>query len=158
MERGIAISSPRWPVWLNAAALLIASYRVEQFGRTHPLRLLLGELPRDGIATRLELPALSRDAVEAMGQTRLQMSLALTSPASFRLLTIVVGWATFLFCGFGLMSRRNAMSYAALAVASLSVATTMYLIIDLSDPYSGFIQASNSPIERVMKDIVDDDK
>src|SRR5579872_559938 len=102
--------------------------------------------------------AAARDAVEAMGQTRLQMSLALTSPASYRLLIIVVGWATFLFCGFGLMSRRNAMSYAALAVASLSVATTMYLIIDLSDPYSGFIQASNSPIERVMKDIVDDDK
>jgi hypothetical protein len=26
MERGTTISSPRWPVWLNAAALLIASF------------------------------------------------------------------------------------------------------------------------------------
>jgi len=102
--------------------------------------------------------AAARDAIEAMGQTRLQMSFALTSPASFRLLAVVVGWATFLFCGFGLMSRRNAMSYAALAVASLSVATTMYLILDLSDPYSGFVQASNSPIERVIKDIADASK
>ena len=48
--------------------LLIASYRAEQFGRTHPLRLLLGELPRDGIATRLELAALSRDAVAILAE------------------------------------------------------------------------------------------
>jgi hypothetical protein len=100
----------------------------------------------------------ARDAVEAMAQTRLQMSLALTSPVSFRLLTIVVGWATFLFCGFGLMSRRNTMAYCALGVASLAVATTMYLIADLSDPYSGFIVTSYSPIERVMKDIPDSAK
>ena len=26
MERGTTISSPRWPVWLNAAALLVASF------------------------------------------------------------------------------------------------------------------------------------
>jgi hypothetical protein len=100
----------------------------------------------------------ARDAIEAMGQTRLQMSLALTSPVSFRLLTIVVGWATFLFCGFGLMSRRNVMAYCALGVAALAVATTMYLIADLSDPYSGFIVTSYSPIERVMRDIPDSAK
>ena len=47
-------------------AMLVASYRDEELGPTHPLRVVLGELPRNGAVTRLELGALSREAVAAM--------------------------------------------------------------------------------------------
>jgi hypothetical protein len=97
--------------------------------------------------------AAARQAVETIGQTRLQMSLALTSPLSYPLLCVLVGWATCLFCGFGLISGPHGMSFAALAVGVLAVSTAMYMIVDLSDPYSGLFQASSTPIERVMKDI-----
>ena len=86
-------------------------------------------------------------------QMRLQMALALTNPVSYSLLAIVVAWATFLFCGFGLMSRGNAMAFAALAVGAAAVASAVYLIMNLSDPYSGFLEASRAPIERILKDI-----
>jgi hypothetical protein len=95
----------------------------------------------------------ARQAVDMIGQTRLQMSLALTSPLSYPLLFVLVGWATFLFCGFGLISGPHAMSFGALAVGVLAVSTAMYMIVDLSDPYSGLFQASSTPIERVMNDI-----
>jgi hypothetical protein len=76
-----------------------------------------------------------------------------TDPSAYPLLPIVVGWAVFLFCGFGLMSRSNPMAFAALAVGAAAVSSAVYLIVDLSDPYSGLFQASSAPIERVMKDI-----
>jgi hypothetical protein len=81
------------------------------------------------------------------------MALALSDPISYPLLTIVTAWAVFLFCGFGLMSRSNPMAFAALAVGSVAVSSAVYLIVDLSDPYSGLFQASSAPIEKVMRDV-----
>jgi DNA-binding CsgD family transcriptional regulator len=54
----------------EAPALLVASYRDEELGPTHPLRVVLGELPPNGAVTRLELAALSREAVATMGAPR----------------------------------------------------------------------------------------
>src|SRR5271156_5073679 len=51
----------------------------------------------------------------AIGQARLQMSLALVDPVNYPLLCIVVAWATCLFCGYGLQSKGHPMSYVALA-------------------------------------------
>jgi DNA-binding CsgD family transcriptional regulator len=47
----------------TAALLLVATYRDEELGRIHPLRLVLGELPAAPSISRLELAPLSRDAV-----------------------------------------------------------------------------------------------
>jgi hypothetical protein len=95
----------------------------------------------------------ANQAHAAIEQIRLQMALALTNPVTYSLLAIVVAWATFLFCGFGLMSRSNAMAFAALAVGAAAVASAVYLIINLSDPYSGLFEASRAPIERILKDV-----
>jgi hypothetical protein len=51
--------------------------------------------------------AKANSAVDAIGQARLQMSFALSSPVSYPLVLIVVGWGMFLFCGFGLMSKGH---------------------------------------------------
>jgi DNA-binding CsgD family transcriptional regulator len=50
-------------------ALLVASYRDEQLHRSHPLRLVLGELPTAPEVTRLELHGLSREAVARLAET-----------------------------------------------------------------------------------------
>ncbi len=88
--------------------------------------------------------------VDAIGQSRLQMSFALSNPVCYPLILMVVGWATFLFCGYGLMSRGNAMSIAAGVVGAIAVASAVYLILDLSDPYSGLFRASSAPLEQVL--------
>ena len=63
---------------------------------------------------------------------------------------MVVGWATCLFCGYGLMSKGNAMSVAAGFVGAIAVSSAVYLILDLSDPYSGIFRASSAPLEQVL--------
>jgi hypothetical protein len=88
--------------------------------------------------------------VDAIGQARLQMSFALASPVSYPLVLMVVGWAVLLFCGYGLMSKGNAMSIVAGAVGAIAVSSAVYLILDLSDPYSGIFRASSAPLEQVL--------
>jgi len=50
----------------SATALVIATYRDDELGRVHPLRFLLGEIPRHESVSRIKLQPLSADAVAAM--------------------------------------------------------------------------------------------
>ena len=94
--------------------------------------------------------ATAKAAIEAIAQSRLQMSFALTAPVSYPLLLTVIGWVFFLFCGFGLMSHGGAMQGVSLAVGSVAVATAVLLILDLSNPYFGVFRASAAPLEQVL--------
>ena len=76
-------------------------------------------------------------AASAIDQLLSQMTLALVDPISYSLIGVVVGWATFLFCGYGLLSRRHPMSYVVLVVGALGVASAIYLIADLISPFRG---------------------
>ena len=94
--------------------------------------------------------AAAKATSEAIGQSRLQMSFALSNPVSYPLILIVVGWAVLLFCGFGLMSRGHAMSMVAIFVGACAAASAIYMILGLSSPYSGIFRASSAPLEQVL--------
>ena len=49
-------------------AVILASYRDDELERTHPLRMLIGELASEQAITRLEVPPLSADAVTKLAQ------------------------------------------------------------------------------------------
>ncbi|WP_456285627.1 helix-turn-helix transcriptional regulator [Microbacterium sp. JZ70] len=53
-------------VSLDARLLVVATYRPEDIGRTHPARDLLGELARSRATTRVELGRLDREDVRAL--------------------------------------------------------------------------------------------
>jgi hypothetical protein len=89
----------------------------------------------------------------ASAQMRVQMALALTNPVSYPLMAIVVAWVTVLLCGYGFMSRINPVSIVALALGALAVSSAVYTITELSDPYNGPFRASPAPIERLLKDM-----
>jgi hypothetical protein len=46
--------------------VLVLSYRDDELDRSHPLRLVLGDLSGDGQVTRVELRGLSRAAVATL--------------------------------------------------------------------------------------------
>jgi hypothetical protein len=76
---------------------------------------------------------------EAIEATRLKMSLQLASAVARPLLLIIGFWSVLLFLGYGLLSRINAMTIAVLAFGALTVASAIFLIIELHRPYSGLI-------------------
>ena len=94
--------------------------------------------------------AAAKQTIDSIGQSRLQMSFALYGAVSYPLIFVVVGWWVTLFCGFGLMSKGNAMSFVALVFGALAVASAMHLILDLSSPYSGLFRASPAPLQQVL--------
>ena len=49
-------------------AVLVASYRNDELDRTHPLRVLFGELAPERAVVRLEVPPLSEDAVAKLAE------------------------------------------------------------------------------------------
>ncbi len=52
----------------SAATLVVLSFRDDCLHRTHPLRLVLGELPPDAVSARLELTGLSQGTVRDMAR------------------------------------------------------------------------------------------
>jgi hypothetical protein len=84
-------------------------------------------------------------------QTRLLMSLQLASPVSWPLLNIVVSWAMLLFCGFGVLSRYNATSVAALAFGSFAVASAVFLILELNEPFTGLFRVPGASVEQTIR-------
>jgi hypothetical protein len=86
-------------------------------------------------------------------QTRMLMSLQLTVPFSKHLLVVVVAWSLFLFCGFGLLSRLNATTLATLAFGAFAVGSAIFLILELSSPYTGLFRISPAAIEQAIRAI-----
>jgi hypothetical protein len=86
-------------------------------------------------------------------QTRLLMSLQLASPVSWPLLGVVVSWAMLLFCGFGILSRLNATSVAAVLVGAFSVASATFLILELNEPFSGLFRIPSASVVQTIKAI-----
>jgi DNA-binding CsgD family transcriptional regulator/tetratricopeptide (TPR) repeat protein len=52
----------------SVPALVVASYRDDELGRSHPLRAVLGELPSREVVSRLSVPCLSREAVAQLAE------------------------------------------------------------------------------------------
>jgi hypothetical protein len=65
-------------------------------------------------------------------------------PRSF--LIVVIFWLTATFTSFGLYAPRNATVVAVLAMAALSVAAAVFLILELDGPLDGLIKISSEPL------------
>ena len=95
----------------------------------------------------------ARANLALMEQTRLLMSLQLASPIAWSLVTSVILWSMFLFCGFGILSGTNPTTIVALTLGALSVASAMFLILDLTQPYSGLYRISPSALQQTLEAI-----
>ena len=88
--------------------------------------------------------ALAKATSEAIGQ------FALAAPVSYPLILTVVAWAALLFCGFGLTAKGHAMSVIVVFIGACAAASAVYMILDLSSPYSGAFRASPAPLQQVL--------
>ncbi len=86
-----------------------------------------------------QLLATANGAAGQIAQTRILMMLQLAG-ISRPMLAIVICWSLLLFCGYGLVSPINATVIVWLAMGSLSVASAIFLIVELSQPYSGLFR------------------
>ncbi len=81
------------------------------------------------------------------------MSLQLIDPISWPLIITVIAWSCLLFCGFGLLSRMNATTLCVLTLGAASVASAIFLILELSQPYTSQLRVSSAGLEQVIVDL-----
>ena len=88
--------------------------------------------------------------VTEQGQTRLQLFEASTNSIPTPFLTVLIFWLTVIFASFSLFSRLHATLVAVLFVCALSAAGAIYLILDLSQPFTGLLQISSAPLRNAL--------
>jgi hypothetical protein len=104
------------------------------------------DLQRFGQSRALQLLA-------SVGETRRLLVEQSQGELSWPFLVVVVSWLTILFFGFGLFARFNATVAAAFFVGSLSVAGAISLILQMNQPYAGWLQVSSAPLRAALAQI-----
>jgi hypothetical protein len=84
-------------------------------------------------------------------ETQRAMVGSLGSRVPTLLLDVVAGWACALFFFYGVQSAMNALSVLATAVGAASVASAVFLILELSNPYAGLLQAPHADFDWLLQ-------
>jgi hypothetical protein len=111
----------------DAIASLTPTTEVQKFGQSRALQLLAG-----------------------VSETRRLLSEQASNSVSPPLVFVLIAWLTLLFFGFGLFARFNPTVFAAFAVGAASVSASLFLILEMSQPYSGWIQVSSAPLRNAL--------
>ena len=114
-------------------------------------RQLLALAPQNDAQRWLQSTALqiSRDASEGRWQALQRAGSGLQWP----LLTVLIFWLAVIFASFGLFAPGNASVVVALSLGALSVAAAIYLMVELDQPYSGFIRLSDAPLRTALEQL-----
>jgi hypothetical protein len=59
---------------------------------------------------------------------------------------VVVFWLTIIFVIYGMLAPRNATVVAVLFICALSVAGSIFLIMEMDQPFQGLIKVSSDPM------------
>lgn len=106
--------------------------------------MILQLAPQNEAQRWLQTEALrvGRDIME----TRWLLLGSLGSSIPVHFLVVVVFWLTIIFASFGLLTPRNATVVAVLFLCALSVSGSMFLILEMDQPFEGMIKISSGPL------------
>ena len=68
-------------------------------------------------------------------------------------LVVIICWLTVLFGSFGLFAPFNATVSGSLLICSLSVAASIFLILEMNTPFSGVMKISSAPMQYALAHI-----
>jgi Protein of unknown function (DUF4239) len=85
-----------------------------------------------------------------LAQTRLLLFVESDNliPAPF--LAILVFWLVIIFASFSLFSELNVTVFALLTLFALSASCALFLILELSEPFAGFMAISSAPLRAAL--------
>jgi hypothetical protein len=111
---------------------------------------IYGLQPGDDARNRIKERGLQ--VLDEMADTRWLVALQQNiSPIPLAFLILLVFWLTILFGTFGLFAPRNATVVAALVLSAVAVSAGIALVIDMTDPFSGFVRISSGPMHHALE-------
>ena len=69
------------------------------------------------------------------------------------MLAVELAWITIIFASFGLIAPRNGTALAALILCACAVAIAIFLIVEMSEPFSGFIHIPSTALREALAQI-----
>jgi hypothetical protein len=128
----------------------------------------LADLPADVLAMRAFFASLhptndeqrqsfasARDPFTTIVETQVTMIRTLTNPVPNLLLYVVLGWSCLLFFGYGLLSAIDPVTVVLAAFGAAAVASAVFLILELSDPYTGLLRMSDPGVEGFLRALME---
>jgi hypothetical protein len=82
--------------------------------------------------------------------TRMLMFEQLGGAVSWPLLAVLISWVTMLFLGFGMFARPHATIAVTIVIGAISVARAVFLTVELSQPYEGFMRTPDTAFRPAM--------
>jgi hypothetical protein len=104
--------------------------------------------PRD--ETQRTLKAQVTTLMVDLGQLRSLLVAQSIPSISKPMLIILVSWLVVIFFGFSLVAPPNATTTLALVASAFSVASAIFLILELDHPFGGLIHIPSEPIINVL--------
>ena len=96
------------------------------------------------------LLASAQDLAKKFAETQMLMTRQLANPFPEHLLVVVVSWASAVFLGDGFIAAPNVATVPAHLLGAIAVGSAVFLILELSHPYSGVIRLSSAPLDRLL--------
>lgn len=97
----------------------------------------------------------AKDLAKTFADTQMLMTRQLANPFPEHLLAVVALWASVVFLGNGVVAPPNAVTVLAHLLGAIAVGSAVFLILELSRPYSGVIRLSSAPLDRLMLQLGD---
>jgi hypothetical protein len=92
------------------------------------------------------LQAKALDATTDLAKARLLLFARAGGSIPVPFLVVLISWLTIIFASFSLFAEHNATSIAALCIFALSASAALFLILELSQPFTGLMMISEEPL------------
>jgi hypothetical protein len=100
-----------------------------------------------------------KDRVIQLANEIIQLRLTLFEEADSSIpspfLAVLVFWLTIIFASFSLFSRLNVTAVTALLIFALSACGALFLILDMDQPFTGFMRISSAPLRNALAPLPD---
>jgi hypothetical protein len=93
----------------------------------------------------------ARDLAKKFAETNMLMARQLANPFPPYVMGVVVCWAAALFLGNGLVAAPNTITVLAHLAGGIAIGSAIFLILELSTPYTGLIRLSPDSLDRMLE-------
>jgi hypothetical protein len=100
--------------------------------------------------TQRSLQARAIDAAQDLAKTRLLLFAEAGNAIPMPFLVVLVSWLAIIFASFSLFADNNATTIVALGIFALSASASIFLILELSQPFTGLMMISSEPLRNAL--------
>jgi hypothetical protein len=126
--------------------------KTEAFEASSSALLLYDEIlklsPQNEIQRSLQARAI--DTSTDLAKVRLLLFAKAGGSIPMPFLVVLISWLTIIFASFSLFADSNATSITALGIFALSASASIFLILELSQPFTGLMMISGEPLRNAL--------